>query len=76
MTKRGIRGGILRPLTNSEVKSIHTASLEVLEQVGLQVQSQRILDVFKAGGAEVDTAKSRVTIPEHIVIDSLNKVPS
>lgn len=76
MTKRGIRGGILRPLTNSEVKSIHTASLEVLEQVGLQVQSQRILDVFKAGGAEVDTAKSRVTIPEHIVKDSLKKAPS
>lgn len=59
MVKRGIQGGILRPLTNSEIKSIHTASLEVLEQVGLQVQSERIMDVFKSGGAEVDAAKSR-----------------
>ncbi|MGD0422678.1 MAG: trimethylamine methyltransferase family protein [Candidatus Bathyarchaeia archaeon] len=76
MVKRGIQGGILRPLTNSEIKSIHTASLEVLEQVGLQVQSERIMDVFKSGGAEVDAAKSRVRIPEHIVKDSLKKAPS
>lgn len=76
MTKRGICGGILRPLTTSEVKSIHSASLEVLEHVGLHVQSERILEVFKSGGAEVDTTKSCVRIPEHLVKDSLKKAPS
>jgi len=76
MVKRGIHGGTLRPLTSAEVKSIHTASLEVLEEVGLKVQSQKIMNVFKSGGAEVDNAKSRVRIPEHLVKDSLKKVPS
>ncbi|HUO43008.1 MAG TPA: trimethylamine methyltransferase family protein [Methylomirabilota bacterium] len=76
MAKQGLRGGTLRLLTNSDVNSIHSASLEILEQVGLQVQSQKIMDVFKAGGAEVDAAKSRVKIPEHLVKDSLKKAPA
>jgi len=74
MVRRGIRGGVLRPLDSAEINSIHTASLEVLEHVGLQVQSERIMEIFKRGGAE--TAKYHVRIPEHIVKDSLKKAPS
>ena len=75
LVKQGLRGGTLRPLTSSEVQSIHAASLKILEQVGLQVQSPKIIDVFKSGGAEIDVAKSRVRIPEHLVKDCLKKAP-
>jgi trimethylamine--corrinoid protein Co-methyltransferase len=49
--------------------------LEILEQVGLQVKSKAIVEVFKKGGAEVDEKKNRVRVPEHLVKDSLSKAP-
>lgn len=75
MVKRGIRGGIIRPLSLSDIRAIEAASLEILEQVGIQAKSQRIIDVFKAGGAEVDSEKGRVRIPEYLVKESLMKTP-
>jgi len=76
MMKRGIRGGILRPLARSDIEAIHDASLEVLERVGLLVKSKRIIEVFKIGGAQVDEQTKRVRIPEYLVEDSLRKAPS
>ena len=75
MVKRGIRGGVFRPLSRSDVDSIHGASLEILEQIGLQVKSKAIIEVFKKGGADIDEKKSRVRIPERLVKDSLSKAP-
>jgi trimethylamine--corrinoid protein Co-methyltransferase len=75
MVKRGIRGGVFRPLSRSDIEAIHGASLEILEQVGLQVKSKIIVEVFKKGGADVDLEKNRVRIPEHLVKDSLSKAP-
>jgi trimethylamine---corrinoid protein Co-methyltransferase len=76
MVKRGIRGGVFRPLSRSDIEAIHGASLEILEQVGLQVKSKVMVDVFKKGGADVEEKKGRVRIPEYLVKDSLSKVPS
>jgi len=75
MVKRGIRGGVFRPLSRSDIEAIHGASLEILEQVGLQVKSKTIVEVFKKGGADVDEETNRVRIPEHLVKDSLSKAP-
>jgi trimethylamine--corrinoid protein Co-methyltransferase len=75
MAKRGIRGGVFRPLSHSDVEAIHGASLEILEQVGLQVKSKAILEIFKKGGSDVVEEKNRVRIPEHVVKDALSKVP-
>jgi len=75
MVRRGVRGGMLRPLSRSDLEAIDGASIEILEQVGVQVKSQMMVDVFKAGGAEFDPAKSRVRIPAHIARESLRKTP-
>jgi trimethylamine--corrinoid protein Co-methyltransferase len=75
MVKRGIRGGVFRPLSRSDIEAIHAASLEILEQVGLQVKSKTIVEVFKRGGADVDEKNNRVRIPEYLVKDSLSKAP-
>ncbi len=75
MVRRGIRGGAIRPLSRSDIQAIDGASLEILDQVGVEVKSQRIIEVFRAGGAEVEPATSRVRIPEHLVKDSLSKAP-
>jgi trimethylamine--corrinoid protein Co-methyltransferase len=75
MVKRGIRGGVFRPVSRSDIEAIHSASLEILEQIGLQVKSKTIVEVFKKGGADVDEENNRVRIPEHVVKDSLSKAP-
>lgn len=75
MVRQGLRGGIFRPLPRSDIEAIHGASLKILGQVGLQVKSRTILEVFKSGGVDVDEEKNRVRIPEHIVKDSLSKAP-
>lgn len=75
MVQRGIRGGNIRPLSLSEIQMIDGASLEILQQVGLRVKSERMIQVFEAGGAEVDRAQNIVRIPEHIVKDCLSKAP-
>jgi len=75
MVKRGIPGGVFRPLSCSDIEAIHGASLEVLERVGLQVKSRVIVEVFKKGGANVDEVSNAVRIPEYLVKDSLSKAP-
>jgi trimethylamine--corrinoid protein Co-methyltransferase len=75
MVKRGVRGGQLRFLNRKQVEEVHVATLEVLEKVGLRTASKRILEVFSSGGAEVDEKDGRIRIPEHLVEESLGKVP-
>jgi len=75
MVKRALRGGQLRYLSRKQLEEIHSATLEVLEQVGLRTASQRILEVFDKGGAEIDHKDARIWIPEHLVEESLARAP-
>jgi trimethylamine--corrinoid protein Co-methyltransferase len=75
MVQRGPRGGHLRYLTRSQLEAIHEGTLEVLATVGLRVASERILEVFSLGGAEVDQKTKTVKIPNHVVEKSLAKAP-
>jgi trimethylamine--corrinoid protein Co-methyltransferase len=74
MVRRGLTGGIFRLISGSEIEAIHSASLQILQHVGLSVKSQKIFNVFKSGGAEIDE-KNLVRIPEHLVKECLNKAP-
>jgi len=75
MVRRGLRGGQLRFLTRKQVKEIHVATIEVLEEVGLRSASKQILEVFRKNGSEVDLRDGRVKIPQHLVEESLRKAP-
>lgn len=75
MVRRGLTGGIFRLLSRSEIEAIHSASLQILQHVGLSVKSQKIFNVFKSGGTEIDEKKNLVRIPEHLVKECLNKAP-
>ena len=75
MVQRGLKGGQLRLLTKKEARDIHLASLEVLEDVGMRSPSEKILDVFRKAGAEIDEKDRRVRIPQHLVEEALRKTP-
>jgi len=58
-------------LTESQIQRIHTASLNILERVGVVVPHAGMLDRFAEAGAPVDRAAQRVKIPPALVAKSI-----
>lgn len=75
MVQRGLKGGQLCLLSKKDARDIHLSSLEVLAEVGMRSPSERILKIFGDAGAEVDHKDKRVRIPQHLVEESLRRVP-
>jgi trimethylamine--corrinoid protein Co-methyltransferase len=75
MVQRGPKSGHLRFLTNDQAREIHVSSLEVLESVGMDCPSPKIMEIFDKAGASVDFKKRRIRIPQSLVEESLKKVP-
>lgn len=75
MVKRGIKGGKLNFLSKDQIIDIHTATLEVLENVGMHSQSDKILKIFDDAGAEVDFNKKMIKIPQHLILEAVKKAP-
>jgi trimethylamine--corrinoid protein Co-methyltransferase len=62
-------------LSRDEIEEIHNASLEILENPGLQIESKRALDIVKEAGGNVNYEKNRATIPRALVKEALEKAP-
>ena len=57
----------LQILTPAEVERLHTASLEVIEAVGVRFPSSRALAIWEAHGATVDHETMVVKAPGSVV---------
>lgn len=69
-------GGQYKPLTDDQVRQIHETALRVLEEIGVQVNNARALDIFASQGAEVDRAGRLAKPPRSMVEDALASAPS
>jgi trimethylamine--corrinoid protein Co-methyltransferase len=56
-----------------ECESIHLASLEILERVGIDVHDDNARDILRKGGANIDGI--RVRVPEYMVSKALSVTP-
>ena len=65
----------LNILGADDIRKIHTATLDVIESVGLRFPSSRALDVLEAHGAAVDRATMIAKIPGHVIEDALKQAP-
>ncbi|MBI3853228.1 MAG: trimethylamine methyltransferase family protein [Verrucomicrobia bacterium] len=61
-------------LTEAQVQRTHEASLEILQQVGFEVQNGKAREIFKRHGCAVGE-NSRVTFPPQLVEESLKSIP-
>jgi trimethylamine---corrinoid protein Co-methyltransferase len=69
-------GGLrLDVFTGDELSDIHLSTLEVLQRTGVWVEDDEALEVFAAGGAEVDRAAGIVRIPPHVVEAAIRTAP-
>lgn len=62
-------------LSPGDVQRIHTATLDVIENVGVRFPSKRALDVWETHGATVDRSTMIVKVPGHVIEDALKQAP-
>ena len=53
-------------LSQAEVERIHSASIEILAEVGIKVSYKTARDVYRQAGAMVDDQAESVRIPEEL----------
>lgn len=62
-------------LSDDEVHTVHSASINVLEKIGVEVENENAMKIFAQAGAKIDLEKKRVYISEALVKEALAKVP-
>jgi trimethylamine---corrinoid protein Co-methyltransferase len=65
----------LEILTPQEVEKIHSATLWIIEKVGVRFPSQRALDIWSANGADVDVEKQVIRAKPELIMDALKSCP-
>ncbi|MCF8069851.1 MAG: trimethylamine methyltransferase family protein [Desulfobacterales bacterium] len=66
----------LNTISDDGLNDIHLATLEVLSKTGVYVGDDEALEIYHAGGANVDKNKKIVKIPPHVVEDAVRSTPS
>ncbi|MDC0483534.1 trimethylamine methyltransferase family protein [Candidatus Thioglobus sp.] len=59
-----------------EIESIHEASLKVLCDTGMDIQSPRAVEILKRGGASVDSDGRRVRFEPGFIMEKIATTPS
>jgi trimethylamine--corrinoid protein Co-methyltransferase len=62
-------------LTDSEIEKIHVQSLQILQNVGIDVNHVQALKMLEKEGAKVDFQTQRVKIPQELVQRCLKTLP-
>jgi len=62
-------------LTSGQVKEIRSATLTILENVGVHFPSERALKVFSEHGAEVNQDTQIVRFPADLVLEAMSHAP-
>lgn len=75
LTKEKTRRFQYNPLSEEDIDSIHKTSIQVLEQVGFEVQHPEALKLFKSAGAKIGE-DNIVTVDESTVMKLTEKAPS
>ena len=66
----------LAPLSQDQLEAIHQASMTILEEVGVEVNSPRARALYKGAGAEVDEDSQIVRLSEALVAELVKTAPS
>ena len=65
----------LEIISEDEIESIHHASLDVLERVGMKILHQDARKIFKDAGLDVDESSQMVHFDRNLVLSNISKAP-
>jgi len=71
-----VEGFGLNIFSEDELYEIHNGTLEVLEKTGIKVEAKEALEIFAAGGANVNFETHVVKLPAYIVEDAIRSAPN
>ena len=63
-------------LSRNDLDKIHSATMEILQRLGVKVLEPNALELFDEAGADVDRKTKVVRIPESLVKETIRKAPS
>lgn len=72
----GLQGLELKVFSNDELMNIHLATLDVLWNIGVKVESEEAMEIFDGGGCTVDRKTKIVRLPAHVIEDAVRSTPS
>lgn len=64
----------IRFLTNEEMQTMHRNALQILEDIGMNIDHDEALDYLQAAGCKVDRQKRNVKFPSDVVQNFVNKL--
>lgn len=76
MIRKGLNGGSFKLLTEESIQRIHQTAIQIIEEVGFEVNSETALELFKRAGARVDHGKRLVRLPQKKVMELIGMAPS
>ena len=77
MNLMGLQGGQYKPLSPEQVKTIHEASLKILEQTGITYEAglEETIKMLENNGASIDKDQKRIRFPKELVTTQVAKAP-
>jgi len=77
MKLSGLSGGQYKPLSEKDIKTIHDASLTILEKTGIGYEHglEETAAMLGKAGAAVDRDASRIRFPRTLIMDQAAKAP-
>jgi trimethylamine--corrinoid protein Co-methyltransferase len=77
MNLKGFIGGQYKPLSQTEVQTIHEAALTILERTGFTYESglDETLNLLEKAGVNVDRQAARLRFPRKVVVENIRKAP-
>ncbi len=76
MARKGLDGGSFKVLDEESIFKVHQTAMQVIEEVGFEVQSDTALGLFEGAGATVDRGKYLVRMKESKVKELIDAAPS
>jgi len=76
MIRKGISGGSYKPLAEAAVNKVHQTAMQIIEEVGFEVNSEEALNLFKKAGAWTDEENHRVRLPQEKALELIKLAPS
>ena len=76
ISRRGLPGGVYKPLSEPDIHLINETAMRIIEEVGFKVYSPSALDYFVKYGAKVDKDQCLVRLPREKAEELIKGAPS
>ncbi len=77
MNLMGLQGGQYRPLSPEQIKTVHEASLKILEKTGITYEHglEDTIQLLEDNGASIDRDKKNIRFPKNLIAEQVAKAP-